>query len=131
MIMWKKINNSWFVYFIIIIMMIYEAYLVSLIYKTGSFAYFIFFCFILAALTGLILNKEWSKYFVLFLALLISLWEFGLILDTVFSKGFDYANIGGKFKKILSLVPEVLLIIFCTWCTIAVFRYLKLLKKDV
>ncbi len=103
----------------------YALYLISVFLKTGFFVLFIPMILSFASALGLILNKGWSKYFILCLSLLISIyWIYAVI--TVFSKGFAS---GGPLYILLSLIPGVLLLSLCGGCSIVVFRYFKRMKQ--
>jgi O-antigen ligase len=113
------------VWIIIGIAIAYGFYLISVFLRTGSFVLFIPMILSLASAVGLILNKSWSRYFVLCLSLLISLyWIYAVI--AVFSKGFAS---GGSLYILLSLIPGALLIALCGGCSAIVFRYFKRIER--
>jgi len=104
----------------------YGLYLISVFLKTGSFVLLIPMLLSFASALGLILNKGWSKYLVLYLSLLISIyWIYAFI--AVFSKGFAS---GGPLYILLSLIPGVLLLSLCGGCSIIVVRYFKRIKHE-
>ncbi len=122
----KYLKKPYFIWIIIGIIIIYGLYSIFNLISTFSFYYALPVIIIIPALIGLVLNKEWSKYLVLCLALLVSLsWAYAVI--TFSSTYFATESIG---TIIISLIPGGLLLMLCLCVTIAVFRYFKTIKKE-
>jgi ABC-type transport system involved in cytochrome c biogenesis permease component len=120
-----NIKKTFSIWIVIGIMILYGLYLVYNVLSSHSLFSLLPLVLTFVSIIGLFFNKDWSRYSVLGLALLISLfWIYTVI--TFSSKVFVSESMG---YIIISLIPGVLMLALCFGCTAIVFMYFKKLKK--